>query len=83
MPVLFYANEKLLAKIVNFDEQAAKQLANEEGGYVCLKCESSFSLDDEMDPSPLCHGCAHELVSELAKEVLRSRRQSTGVRRKR
>ncbi len=35
------------------------------GDQTCMSCGSSIHIPSDLEPTPLCHGCAHAVAAEL------------------
>lgn len=47
--------------------------------HTCRECERYYSLDDYCDDDGLCHDCAHEIASEIARVRRHSRMLANAI----
>lgn len=68
-------NEAVLRRLV--DNEPIKEDDHDPASrsYTCAKCTNTFHVDFEHEPSPVCDGCAQDLVVQYAQEIDRMRKR--------
>jgi hypothetical protein len=59
------SEQTYIERIREFAKAVESGVKDDDGFYFCAKCQESVTLDENCDPTPLCHPCAQEAVELL------------------
>lgn len=66
--------EGIMAKVKDIIDQFCSEIeAGPDEEHLCRHCGQSYSVDDDCDPTALCHFCAQEFSAMAAAEIVRLR----------